>query len=386
MSGLHCYYGSPVASHSCTVSNSYHQHHRVTLLVSSIIFYSTRGLRRWLCKKLCGETPRCKTKSSFIRSYKNQSMLPFLQKLLFSAIVLLVYSCSDNGKNESRVFKVLNAGLANSSRAINYHTATIYHNLENKVDDPFTHYRGAIWYSKAMQGQKFSSGVFDYIQGLKNELLKEAGFDEDHLSIDEDKKEPVDKLFAKDRKDVALSQKLKSYKDSMMLIDPIIKQEFINYSLIPEISANENDKVDSITVLFKDVSTVTAIAALTQFQNNVKIFENKVVSLCNIQVTNDAFIIDCSIPTPIISQSSMYVRASDELTIKAGLGKFDTRDNPKVLINNKAVDLNDHGYAEFRCKARPKPGSYSVPIRIEYSDQDGNTKVIDRVVKYTVIN
>lgn len=313
-------------------------------------------------------------------------MLLLLQRLVVPFLVLSFYSCTHTPKNEARIFKVLNAGLTNSSRTLNNHTVTIYHNLENKMDDPFTHYRGAIWYAKAMQVREFSSGMFDYIQGLKNELLKEAGLNEDHLSINEDNKEPVNRFFTKDRKDKELFQKLKSYKDSMMLIDPIIKQEFIGYSLIPKISETVEDKEDSVTILFENTSIATAIAVLSQFQNNVKILENKVASFCNMQVTNNAFIIDCSVPTPIISQSSMYVKTNDELKISAGLAKFEMRGNPKVLINNRAVELNDYGFAELKYKIKSKPGTYTVPIRIEFADEDGNTKVIDRVVKYTVIN
>lgn len=313
-------------------------------------------------------------------------MLPFLQNLLVLATVLLFYSCAHTPKNEARTFEVLNAGLANSSRTINNQTVATYHNLENKMDDPFTHYRGAIWYAKAMQVRELSSGMFEYIQSLKVRLLKEARSDEDHLSINEDSKELVNTIFTKNRKDKELFQKLKSYKDSMMLIDPNIKQEFANYSLIPKVSGTGEDKEDSVTILFENTSLITAIAVLSQFQNNVKILENKVASFCNIQVTNEAFIIDCSIPTPIIAQSSMYVKASDELTIKAGLGKFETRNNPRIFINSKAVELNDYGFAEFRHKVKSQPGSYSVPVRIEYSDHDGNTKVIDRVVRYTVTN
>jgi hypothetical protein len=254
------------------------------------------------------------------------------------------------------------------------------------MDDPNMHHRASIWYNKAMKVKHLSSEMFVYIQGLKEDLLKEGGFDKDHLSIKEDNKEPVNKLFTKERKDIELFQKLKSYKDSIMSIDPTINQEFGNYSLIPKVSGNGEDKADSVTILFDNASIITALAVLSQFQNNVKILENKVASFCNIQVTNNAFIIDCSFPTPIISQSSTYVKASDELTIKAGLGKFETRNNPKILIGNKAVELNDYGFAEFRYKVNSRPGTYSIPVRIEFNDQDGNTKVIDRVVKYNVIN
>lgn len=313
-------------------------------------------------------------------------MLSFLQKLLLLFIILLVFSCSRPAKNEAMIFKVLNAGLTNSNRTINFQTASIYHNLENKMSEPYMRYRASIWYTKAMKAQELSSKMFDYLQGLKSELLKEAGFDEDHLSINEEDKEPVNKLFSKGRKDIELFQKLNSYKDSIMSIDPIIKQEFPNYSLVPKVFGDSEDNADSVTILFENTSVITATAILSQFQNNVKTLENKVAVFCNGQVTNDAFTIDDAFPTPIIAQSSTYVKASDELTMKAGLGKFDIRSNPKISINNKAAELNDYGFAEFRYKIKSRPGSYSIPVRIEYNDQDGNKRVIDRVVKYTVIN
>lgn len=312
-------------------------------------------------------------------------MLPFLQKLLFPVLVLLVYACSHTPKNVAMIFKVLDAGIANSNRSINSQTVAIYHTLENKMSEPHMHYRASIWYSKAMIAQKLSAEMFVYIQGLKEDLLKQARLDKDHLSIDEDNKKQVNEFFTKDKKDAELFQKLKSYKDSILSIDRTIDQDFRDCSLIPKVSGSGEDKADSVTILFENTSIITAIAVLSQFQNNVKILENKVASYCNMQVTNNAFIIDF-FPTPIISQSTMYLKATDELRINAGLGEFDIRSDPKILINNKAVEINDYGYAEFRYKVKSQPGSYSVPVRIEYNDQDGNKRVIDRIVKYTVIN
>jgi hypothetical protein len=230
---------------------------------------------------------------------------------------------------------------------------------------------------RAILTQKMSSDIFVYIQSLKEGLLKEVGFDKDYLSFNEDGQKSVNKLFIKERKGVELFQKINSYKNSIIRVNPSIAQEFHNYSLM--------QNKDSIDVLFKNASILGALAVLTQFQNNVKIFENKIASFCNDQVTNNAFIIDAQ-PSPIIFQSSKYVKFNDELQISAGLGKFETRNNLRILINNKEIAPNDYGYSELKIKIISKPGIYSIPVRIEYTNQDANKLVVDRVIKYTVVN
>jgi hypothetical protein len=312
-------------------------------------------------------------------------MLSLFQKLLLLSVILLIYSCSHISKNEIAIFKVLNTGLANSNLVIHRQTEVVYHALENKLSDPSTHYKAAIWYPKATMAQKLSSEIFVYIQNLKANLLHQAGFEKDHLSFNEDDRESVNRLFTKERKDVELFQKLDLYKDSMREIDPFINQEFHNYSLIPKASENVDDKEDSLKVLFENTSIMAAIAVLTQIQNNVKVFENKVASFCNQQVTNDAFVIDV-LPSPIIFQSSKYVKPNDELEISAGLGIFETRNNLKVSINNKVIEPNDYGYADLKLKVKSQTGTYNIPVRIEYTDQDANKRVIDRIIRYTVIN
>jgi len=298
--------------------------------------------------------------------------------------VLSMLSCSPASKNDNIVLKSLNAGLANSNIAITRQSEMAYHNLESKMSDPFTHHKAEIWYPKAIQTQKSSSDIFVYIQRLKEDLLKENGFYKDHLSFNEDDKKSVKKLFITEKKGEELSQKLNLYKSNTMKIDPIIAQEFHNHSLVSNASENAVDKENSMKVLFDNTSVIGALAVLTQLQNSVKLFENRVASFCNEQVTNNAFIIDIQ-PSPIIVQSSKYLKTNDELEINAGLGKFKTRNNLRVLINNKEVAVNDYGYSELKLKIKSGPGTYNIPVRLEYNDQDANKRVVERIIKYTVI-
>lgn len=312
-------------------------------------------------------------------------MLSYFGKSIFIVFTALTCSCSHTpSKSEVQAFKILNVGIANSTLTIFKETQAIYHTLENKQEDPATRYKAVFWLSKAMKIQQLSVGMFDYIQNLRSELLKGVGFSQEHPFFDETDKDVVNTIFNKQGKGTELFQQLSSYKNSMLHIDPSLYEEFKTYSLIPEIPKNGTENDDDKEFVFQDISIIAALTVLNQFQNTVRTFENKMATFCNQQCTNNAFILDVQ-PSPIVSQSSKYLKNGDELEVIAGLATFETRKNLKITIDYKQAEVGDYGYSDFKLKITSKPGVYNIPIKIEYNDQDGNRKRIDRNVKYTVL-
>jgi hypothetical protein len=111
--------------------------------------------------------------------------------------------------------------------------------------------------------------------------------------------------------------------------------------------------------------------------------ENKITSLIHSQTAYHPI---HYWPWPIITQSSSIVKAGEEVKITAGIGGFMTNNKTEVLINGKNVPLNDLGVAEYSFSTSSVAGTYKIPIKMTYSDQDANVRVIERIITYKVKN
>jgi hypothetical protein len=67
-------------------------------------------------------------------------MLSFAKAVIL-ACAPSIFSCSPKSKNDNIVFELLNAGLTNSNVAITRQSEIVYHTLESKLSDPFTHHK-----------------------------------------------------------------------------------------------------------------------------------------------------------------------------------------------------------------------------------------------------
>lgn len=86
----------------------------------------------------------------------------------------------------------------------------------------------------------------------------------------------------------------------------------------------------------------------------------------------------------IVGQSSSYVKAGEKIEITAGIGSFSTQERPVITINRNNVSLRETGAAVYSFKASNKPGKHFVPVKIEFTNQDGQKMTQEFNVKYTV--
>jgi hypothetical protein len=304
-----------------------------------------------------------------------------IPRFILISAVLICYSCSHTSNKDETILKVLDEGITKSNRIINRQTLTVYHALEDKLDNPTSHYKATIWYPRAMTIGSLSTEIFDYIDSLKNDLIKKA-WNSKKNSVDEGEQAPVKILFNEEGVSKELYKNLETYKEKILHIDPLFYQEFKKFSLVSNAILIEHGKEPGFSKdIFDDLSVRAALAFLTQIQNNVKQFENNVAVFCNQNCTDDAFHI-YELPFPLISQSSNYLKCGDRLSITAGIAVFQYLPNLKITINNMEADLDENGFADYKFKTQLRPGNYKIPVKIEYKDQDGNRRWIDRNVEY----
>jgi gliding motility-associated protein GldM len=130
------------------------------------------------------------------------------------------------------------------------------------------------------------------------------------------------------------------------------------------------------------VPTVAALTILSKFQNDVRTTENRIVQECHnkvgeVIVRYDAFV-------PIVGQSSNYLMPGQQFQIRAGIGAFSKAALPTIWIGGKQVPLNENGVAETTVESGPIGNNKTIPVKIEYTDQDGLKKIKEEVVTYTV--
>src|SRR6185436_3767050 len=113
--------------------------------------------------------------------------------------------------------------------------------------------------------------------------------------------------------------------------------------------------------------------------NDVKTTENKVVTYCHERVGKVELVYNNY--KPLVGQNATVLLSGQKLEVRAGLAAFNNDKKPRVFINGAPIELDPDGLA---VKEFPVTGSGKVPVRIEYTDQDGKQQVVTKDVEYTV--
>jgi len=308
------------------------------------------------------------------------------QKMINMMYLVLTALLALNVSSEIlNAFKTVNNSLEKTNTTVNNSTKTVMESLTDKMSDPTTRERATLWQPKAKQVVDLSKNVYDYIQGLKDNILTEAGgkpgdpsksFKEDNLDI-------ATRIMVDKGEGKKLYDALAKYKSDVLAVDPLIKQNFENSLQIDLTKPPTKNKGNHTweAAYFRMVPTVAAMTILSKFQNDVKTSENKVVSFCHEQVGKVTVRFDTY--AAIVGQSTTYAMPGQEIDIMAGVGAFSKQALPKITIAGSAVPIGDDGAAHMKINAGAI-GNRSVPVRIEYVDQEGKPQVIEKNVEYTV--
>ena len=285
-------------------------------------------------------------------------------------------------------FKTVERSLTTTNSTINESTETIMASFEEKKADPASRAKAEAWQPKAALAVQYTKELDAYIEGLKSEILKGAGFDpkakQGDSSFKEDNQDVATRIMVEQGKGKELRAKLEDYKKRMTAIDDSLGKEIANrlkqidLSMPPTKNAANKNWED---VYFRMVPTVAATTMLAKFQNDLKTSENRVVSLFHEQV--GAVKVRFNKFAAIVGQSSNYLMPGQELEIKAGIGAFSTEAAPKISIAGAAQSINAEGMAIYKTQASGS-GERTVPVVINYVDQDGNPQTVTQSIKYTV--
>lgn len=290
-------------------------------------------------------------------------MLPLhttFKSLAFALFILFLASCSSNPKRDIEIVKALNESIESSNKMLSISIMDEMISLRDKLEEPGSTERAKIWYPRAERIQQLSKDVFDYIENRKNEIST--------ISI----------------KSSELFEELENYQKQILQVDSKITNEFRKSIklFIGSIDYSNKGQEELFKDYFKNIPYESMIALLNKLQNNIKINELKIITFCNEHVGRmDGGVYGIA---SVVTQSSMVLRPKDTIEISAGILTFDKRFNPKIFIYEKEIDTRGEGFAFHKIRVASRPGKYYVPVKINYTDQNGKTITIQKEIEYTV--
>jgi gliding motility-associated protein GldM len=283
-------------------------------------------------------------------------------------------------------FRTVDNSLIGTNKAINNSTETILRSLNDKRGEAETKVKADIWYPKAVEAQRLSLELTNYIEQLRQRILKEAGFDpakNKDSSFKADNLDITTRIMVEQKEGEKLKAKLEEYRKKLLAIDPLIAAEFKNSLQINTEDPITMDKTKKSWAAgyFHMVPTVAGMTILSKFANDVKTSENRVVEFCHNQVGKvvvryDAF-------AAIVGQSSNYIMPGQDIEISAGVGAFSRAAAPTITINGQNAPLGAEGQATLKVNGGAL-GKHSVPVLIRFKDQDGIFQTVTKNVEYTV--
>ena len=272
-------------------------------------------------------------------------------------------------------FKTVNNSLEKTNKAVNLSSSQIFASLTDKLIDPATKPKAEIWQPRAKLVMDYSTTAYDFIQGLKDDILRAAGGDpkDPTVKFKEDNLDIATRMLIKDGKGKQLLKILGEYKKNVFGNDTI-RTEFeksLQVDLeIPKSQTGAKRRSWEETY-FHMVPTVAALTILSKFQNDVKTSENKVVTFCHEQVGKVILRFDAF--EAIVGQNSNYLMPGQEIEITAGLGAFSKQKVPDVFVGGTKVPLNEKGMAIYKTAAGGI-GEHTLEVTVSFTDQDGQAQ------------
>jgi gliding motility-associated protein GldM len=311
-----------------------------------------------------------------------------MQRIIVVIISLTIFSsCSNRSESDLAFYKSMQAGFTQSVNAFALSNQEIYSAIETRAKDFKTAPYAEKWQTRALLIKDLSTNAIGYIDSLIRELKIEAGvrmenFNETYKeTFREDDRDAVEHVFVKNKRGKELQDRLLKYKDDMLAIDP----EFFNMFGHTIINVSDSFFEKGFTkTYFENIPVIAAIALLRKYQSDIGNTECQFLKFC-LNKTHPNVIVDDFI-SPLISQSSKYLKGGEEIEIEAGIGAFSVVMSPEITINGKTFTPNESaGLAKYKFKTPLKPGKYFIPVKIEYIAPDGTKQEIEKKVEYTVI-
>ncbi len=313
------------------------------------------------------------------------------QKMINVMYLVLTAILALNVSNEViSAFRVVNKSLETSNTNIAASNETLYKSLEEKLHEPQSAEKAAIWEPKAVQAEHLSAAMYTYLDSLKHALkvgadLKMKYDEKIKDSVEDFKAENLDastRMFETRGEGDRLKARLDQYKTDMLSIDPSIKSQFeSSFPVNTTPPKTEDDKRKGFTQAFFHMTpTIAAITILSKFQNNLKNAENEIVTYCHNQIGKVE--IHMHQEGVLVGQNSNYLMPGQQLQITAGVGAYSSSAAPSISINGSGVSVAN-GQGTYTTTVSGA-GEHTVNVNVSFRDENNKIQTKSVPVKYVV--
>jgi hypothetical protein len=267
---------------------------------------------------------------------------------LLSILLLNLIGC-DN-KKENNEISFLNNTVIQATDVIIKNSAASYNQLENELNKQFKNENLALYNQIAILEKEEATAICSYIDSIKN--IESIGW-------------------------IKIINKLETFKNSTKERGKII---FENDSIYIH-------SLDSILTFmpekeFKSLSKDLQMSVLNRMVFGIRNLENDFIKIC-IYKTTPICGLNMSKMSFLIGQSATHVRTGDLLTITAGVGEFSAATKPIISIGDNNIEVNG-GQGIRVMKVKEKVGINKIPIKIEYTDENGKKNTKTEIIEYTI--
>jgi gliding motility-associated protein GldM len=315
------------------------------------------------------------------------------QKMINMMYLVLTALLALNVSSEIlNAFVTVNGSITKSNQVIADKNKLTYESFTEKMKDPQTHDQAAAWAPKAEEAKKLSSDLFEYIEGLKADLEKEAGTHESHVTgkpeINADNIDAAVRLMDQKGKGKELYAKLGDYRKSMLALlgnEAAQFEKSIPIDLTVPASKTGtkygNDVNGWTQSYFHMTPAIAGLTILSKFQNDVKSTEAQVVDHFHSKIGEVKLVYNKF--QAIATSNTTYAMPGDPVEITAGVGAFSDAAKPKITINGQSMPLTADGTAIYKTSASGT-GEHPVNVVIEFLKPNGETERVTKTIKYTV--
>jgi len=124
-------------------------------------------------------------------------------------------------------------------------------------------------------------------------------------------------------------------------------------------------------------------ATLSSLKSNIKLIEKQVLNYS--YWATEPIIESYDHYSALVGQSTSVAQPNEEIQISAGIGSYSRAAQPKIIINNEHIEVDESSVAIYKFKAKSTSGKYIVPVSIEYVKHDGTRDTFNFKVNYKVL-
>lgn len=284
-----------------------------------------------------------------------QKMIGMMYLVLTALLALNV------SKEAVEAFKLVDKSLTKTTENFSIKNELIYQEFDQAAsENPI---KAGPWKNIAYEVKERANEMFDYIQGLKIEILikaegkesevftEDGGIDVDHIRKIDENNIPSQILVGSDQNGKAFDMKAAMEEYRVFLMD-IVGNKNVSTSNSIEAGLNTDDPVIKgekqlwVNHMFQASPLIASITLLSKLQSDVRNAEAETINFLYQQIDAGAFKFNKLVPTVITN--SNYIMKGNEYKAEVFIAATDTTQQPEVLVGKYETTVNASGIKEYR--------------------------------------